>query len=219
MPLGSSILNTKKFLQKALENFKSCFSPSYQKLPKAPPHNQFSYSLAAASDDNQCYKDLEKFYSDFTQQWDSEKGRRRNKKKMEEVQHNESFINLNNASHEQKKNEIEKKEECDKRMSKKSLIHERGKQKDSSLKFKCRRGNGKCMVEKKLKELEMLDKSDVDYVLDIEEVLHYYSRLTSPVYLEIVEKFFMEMYSEFFVDPVKPVITPRSTPSINSRLK
>ncbi|TKY60894.1 ATP-dependent RNA helicase DDX11 [Spatholobus suberectus] len=231
MLLGSSISNTKKFLQKTLENFKSCFSAGYQKLPKTPPHNQLSYSVAAASvldmDNNPCYKDLEKFYSDFTQQWDSEKekGRRRSKKKgalssppkqKEKVHHD---FSLNNASQEQKKNQVEKREECDTRKNKKGLTHQKGKQKDSSLNFIGTRENGNCMVEKKLRELEMLDMSDVDYVLDIEEVLHYYSRLTCPVYLEIVEKFFMEVYSEFFGGPVKPVITPRTRSIINSRLK
>ncbi|CAN0901585.1 hypothetical protein LINGRAHAP2_LOCUS21499 [Linum grandiflorum] len=53
-------------------------------------------------------------------------------------------------------------------------------------------------VARKLKELEMMDTSDVDHVLDIEEVLHYYSRLSCPEYLDIVDKFFMDVYSEFF---------------------
>ncbi|XAR50638.1 hypothetical protein NMG60_11005009 [Bertholletia excelsa] len=53
------------------------------------------------------------------------------------------------------------------------------------------------MLTEKMKELEMMDMNDLDHVMDIEEVLHYYSRLRCPVYLEIVDKFFMEMYSEF----------------------
>ncbi|KAG5058791.1 hypothetical protein GLYMA_05G231000v4 [Glycine max] len=221
MLLGSSISNTtKKFFQRALENFKSCFSPGYQKLPKTPPHNQFSCSLDI--NNNPCYEELEKFYSDFTKQWDSEKekqGRRRSKKKGQEVLNNESFVSLNNASHDQ----IEKSEECDKNKNKNKmgLTHHREKQKLEKQKLdhtKGRKGNGNCMTEKKLKELEMLDMSDVDYALDIEEVLHYYSRLTCPVYLEIVDKFFMEIYSEFFGAPlgVRPVVTPR-TPSIKVR--
>lgn len=51
-------------------------------------------------------------------------------------------------------------------------------------------------VIKKLKELEMMDKMNAEHVLDIEEILHYYSRLTCPAYLDIVENFFMDMYSE-----------------------
>jgi hypothetical protein len=51
----------------------------------------------------------------------------------------------------------------------------------------------------KMKELDMNDSSDVEQVLDIEEALHYYSRLKSPVYLDIVDKFFTDMHSEFSV--------------------
>lgn len=58
------------------------------------------------------------------------------------------------------------------------------------------------LVEEKLKELEMLDKSNVDHILDIEEVLHYYSRLTCPAYLELVDKFFLDIYAEFFKPPL-----------------
>ena len=43
----------------------------------------------------------------------------------------------------------------------------------------------------------MMDIINVDHVLDI-EVLYYYSRLTCPAYLDIVDKFFMDMYAEFF---------------------
>jgi len=187
MQLGNSISNTMKFLHKTLENFKSCFFPRYQKLPKTPPQNQF------LGMDNNNYKDLEKFYSDFTEQWDSgkEKGRQKSKKKGKEVP-NESVVGLNNARHdEQKMKKSEEREECEKKKQK-GLTNERVNQK------KDWRGNGNyCMVEKKLREMEMLEMSDVDYVLDIEEVLHYYSRITCPMYLEIVDKFLVEMYSEF----------------------
>ncbi|KAI3802917.1 hypothetical protein L1987_31064 [Smallanthus sonchifolius] len=59
--------------------------------------------------------------------------------------------------------------------------------------------SSKCLVTRKLKELEMMDRNNIDLVLDIEEVLHYYSRLTCPVYRDIIEKFFVEMYSGTFV--------------------
>ncbi|KVH93898.1 hypothetical protein Ccrd_004044 [Cynara cardunculus var. scolymus] len=55
-----------------------------------------------------------------------------------------------------------------------------------------------CLVTRKLKELEMMDRNNVDLVLDIEEALHYYSRLTCPAYRDIVEKFFVELYSKSF---------------------
>jgi hypothetical protein len=65
-------------------------------------------------------------------------------------------------------------------------------------------------VAQKLKELEMMDVSNVEHVLDVEEVLHYYSRLTCPAYLDIVDKFFMDMYAEFIAPPANPR-------SVNSR--
>ncbi|XP_073057124.1 uncharacterized protein [Primulina eburnea] len=52
---------------------------------------------------------------------------------------------------------------------------------------------------KKMKELEMMDIDDEDHVLDIKEILHDYSQLSCPAYLEIVDKFFMDMYTELLV--------------------
>ncbi|XP_061348385.1 uncharacterized protein LOC133293800 [Gastrolobium bilobum] len=230
MLLRSSISSTKKFFQKTLKNFKSFFSPGYQRLPKTPPHNHFSYSVATTNvmdmnsntntntNINTSYHDLEKLYTDFTDQWESEKEktRRRSKKKaalssptkQENEVYNGSFINLSNASpSSQKKNQVEKREECENK-------NNMGRQQDSSFNSMGMKEHRYCMVEQKLRELEKLDMSNVDYVLDIEEVLHYYSRLTCPAYLEIVDKFFMEMYSDFF-GPAWHV-TPRS---VNSRLK
>lgn len=64
---------------------------------------------------------------------------------------------------------------------------------------------------KKMKELEMMDLKDMDHVLDVEEVLHYYSRLTCPAYVEIVDKFFMDMYSELHA--------PQPSRSVNSSMR
>nr|XP_043626062.1 uncharacterized protein LOC122597547 [Erigeron canadensis] len=60
------------------------------------------------------------------------------------------------------------------------------------------KGSSKCLVTRKLKELETMEAANVDLVHDIEEVLHYYSRLTCPVYRDIMEKFFVQMYSGTF---------------------
>ncbi|KAK6914888.1 ATP-dependent helicase, C-terminal [Dillenia turbinata] len=60
---------------------------------------------------------------------------------------------------------------------------------------------GAYLLSQKMKELEMMDVGNMDHVLDVEEALHYYSRLTCPVYLDIVDKFFLDMYSEFFISP------------------
>ncbi|QCD92103.1 uncharacterized protein LOC114181673 [Vigna unguiculata] len=209
--LLSSISSTKKFFQKTIKNFKSFFSPGYQRLPKTSPHGHFSYSVPASSamdmTSNTSYQDTEKFYTDFSDKWESEtdKTRRIKKKavsalpsKQESEVYNGSYISLSNASHAQKKNKIEKKEEsggANINNRRRSLTHQK---ESSSLMSMCMKEHKYCMVEQKLRELEMLDTNNVEYVLDIEEVLHYYSRLTCPAYLEIVDKFFLEMYSELF---------------------
>ncbi|GJV13198.1 hypothetical protein Tco_1354739 [Tanacetum coccineum] len=64
-------------------------------------------------------------------------------------------------------------------------------------------------VTKKLKELESLDRDNVDHVYDIQEIVRCYSMLTCPVYREMVETFFMEMYSEVFSVRRPDNTTPR----------
>ncbi|KAK9071960.1 hypothetical protein SSX86_008391 [Deinandra increscens subsp. villosa] len=68
------------------------------------------------------------------------------------------------------------------------------------------------LVTKRLKELEILDRNNVDHVLDIQEILHFYSRLTCPTYCEIVENFFTEMYAEVFCLYRPDNTMPRRTP-------
>lgn len=53
------------------------------------------------------------------------------------------------------------------------------------------------VLAQKMQDLEMMDLNDMDHAMDVEEVLHYYSRLNCPAYVEIVDNFFMDMYSEF----------------------
>jgi len=53
------------------------------------------------------------------------------------------------------------------------------------------------VLAQKMKELDMMDSGDLEHVLDIEEALHYYSRLKSPVYLDIVDRFFIDINSDF----------------------
>ncbi|KAI4381924.1 hypothetical protein MLD38_007942 [Melastoma candidum] len=48
-----------------------------------------------------------------------------------------------------------------------------------------------------MKELAFMDSADVDWILDLEEALHCYSLITCPFYLDLVRKFFMEIYSDF----------------------
>jgi len=46
-------------------------------------------------------------------------------------------------------------------------------------------------------------------VLDIEEVLQCYTLLNSPVYVDIVDRFFMDMYTEFSIR--KPSVSVNSS--------
>ncbi|KAL8189677.1 hypothetical protein R6Q57_029243 [Mikania cordata] len=107
-----------------------------------------------------------------------------------------------------KKTTVIIKETCNKKLKEPNLIinhHEVDTKKQENKKSKCEDRekdddeSSKCLVTRKLKELEMMDQSNVDLVLDIEEVLHYHSRLTCPVYRDIVEKFFVELYPGTFV--------------------
>ncbi|GAU43464.1 hypothetical protein TSUD_141020 [Trifolium subterraneum] len=174
MLLRSSITTTKKFFQKTLKNFKSLFSSDYQKLPKSTsPHNHLSYFVA------------ENHVMDIDMGMD-----------MNISNKNGNYVKLSNASPYKEKIQVKKREVYEKKKNnEKRLSLQRGKQKDSSL-FSNDMKERRYMVEEKLKELEMLDINNVDYVMDIEEVLHYYSRLTCPAYVEIVDRFFMEMYSD-----------------------
>ncbi|KAK7291466.1 hypothetical protein RIF29_06631 [Crotalaria pallida] len=234
MLLRSTVSSTKKFFQKTLKNFKSLFSPDYyERLPKTPQNNNnhYSYSVAANmvmdmdnNNNSTSYQELEKYHCN-NDQWDSEKekeAKRRNKNKavamlsssptieQNEVYNNGSFLNFSNAQN-KKKNEVEiKREEFDNKNNKRSLTHQR-------VNYSMRE-RGNCMVEQKLRELEMLDMSNVDHVLDIEEILHYYSRLTCPAYLEIVDSFFMQMYSEFF-GPARDAAAPCSLNSMLMKLR
>ncbi|XP_073121094.1 uncharacterized protein [Henckelia pumila] len=55
-------------------------------------------------------------------------------------------------------------------------------------------------LARKLNDLELMDgNDDEDHASDLEEVFRYYSLITCPAYLEIVDRFFMDMYSEFIV--------------------
>ncbi|EEF48259.1 uncharacterized protein LOC8268850 [Ricinus communis] len=224
MLLRNSISNTKKFFQRTLQNFKSFFSTDpYQRIPKTSPYNNHypnhsttplgtDMNIVQTSFNNN--KDLDKFYNDFSDRWDTDnsiKGKamkRRNKKlmrppspeaKQEKDSINGSFMKLSkaNADH-----QIQRREDYSYKNGKvKGFNRFQESKRDEERSF---------LVAQKLKELEMMDMSNVDHVLDIEEVLHYYSRLTCPAYLEIVDKFFMDMYAEFFGPPS----TPRS---VNSR--
>ncbi|PKI78451.1 hypothetical protein CRG98_001163 [Punica granatum] len=79
---------------------------------------------------------------------------------------------------------------------------ERKVEKMGSCSFRSVKGeDGSCedVIEEKMRELELMDLGDLENVLDMEEALHYYSRLSSPVLLGIVNRFLMDIYSDYSV--------------------
>ncbi|XP_021276422.1 uncharacterized protein LOC110410850 [Herrania umbratica] len=226
MLLRNSISNTKKFFQKTLQSFRSLFSGGggsvdYQKLPKASPYNPSSFSTTAGLDMNgptSYQQDLEKFYTDFTDRWESDKGKekKRNKKKIvstptEQPKEGDKggFTQFTRTSP-TKKNTTQTREDNDDQSTTTRSAKVEKRLEDTYMKSK--REARSLSVAQKLKGLEMMDRSNMDHVLDIEEVLHYYSRLTCPAYLDIVDKFFMDICTEFS----GPAASPKS---VNSRSK
>lgn len=183
--MRNSISTTKKFFQRTLGSLKSFFTGgSYQKLPKSPRRSP----SAAVEVIN-------------INQWDSASCTKKKIITSKSTKHESDPIRSTTTT----TNQVEKKKN-DQANHRKVMImknNNNGKLEEYN-NFKDRlRSNDEgirkykyCLVEEKLKELEMLDVSNVDHVLDIEEVLHYYSRLTCPAYLEIVDKFFMDMFAE-----------------------
>lgn len=234
MLLRNSISNTKKFFRKTLLTFKSLFSEGYQKLPKSPPLNPFSCRPTADMNVQPSYKDLDNFYTD---QWESsdkdmkimaKKAGSQKKSTMASSTQQEkevyvgSFLRFSQATP-MKKNHVERRsEEYDHEDDQvKSITYQRKRQEKSCSKgmMMMTRSEGRirtCFVAQKLKEMETLDMGNVHHLLDIEEVLHYYSRLTCPAYLDIVDKFFMDIYEEFFGATTIALTPARSN---NSRLR
>ncbi|KAJ4708428.1 ATP-dependent RNA helicase DDX11-like protein [Melia azedarach] len=203
MLLRNSISNTKKFFQKTLQNFKSLFSGSdhYQRIPKTPP---YSYPLGVDMNIQPSYKDFERFCTDFTDQWESsdmDKAKKRSNKKTSSLKQEKevlsgSFMKFAKSSPVKSNNQIRRRE---------NHLHLKPKrQEDSRSNMVGTREERSCILAEKLKELELIDVSNVDHALDIEEFLHYYSRLTCPAYVDIVDKFFMEMYAEFIGQSATP---------------
>ncbi|KAF5739143.1 hypothetical protein HS088_TW12G00343 [Tripterygium wilfordii] len=199
MQLRESMQKTKNFFHKTLQKFKSVFYGRYQKLPRSLSFNPLSCRSKKPKD-----RHTNGYYTDFCDEWecDLEKAERRKniilvaskESKEEEGKCSGSVMEL------VQKNPLKnKQEEKNKRSSK------LGKRE-----YQCSQNTkgGVCVLAQKMKELEMSDVGDMEQVLDIEEALHYYSRLKSPVYVDMVNNFFTDMYSDFSV--------PQASASINN---
>ncbi|XP_074280968.1 uncharacterized protein LOC141605936 [Silene latifolia] len=214
MLLRNSISNTKKFFLKTIDNFKSFLSKdnAYEKIPKTP-------KIEA------CSKELDNFYVEFTSQWDSHKGKLRNRAHRKPRRSQEVYTKLD-----QQKNYAAKENVAPVIASQSFEFHPQKLADGDTVKRVTKVRNDYVtsrsptnvvqdefcaksvkesrvnMISQKLKELELMDKGNVDYKMDIEEVLHYYSRLTCPAYMDIVDKFIKEICTEFLGPQVSPQV-------------
>ncbi|CAI9773611.1 unnamed protein product [Fraxinus pennsylvanica] len=189
MLLKESIHKTKHYIHRTFRNLKSSLLGEYQKLPKTPHVNPLFYPRM---------QELDNFYTDFSQHWDSDHNKVLKKKKKGQFSAKEKRERDEKSSCDGRSMNGARKEEMKKDES--SIVCQtcmEGKQVESSSKI----ANG---LAQKMKELEMFDMNDLDHVMDMEEVMHYYSRLTCPLYLDIVDKIFMDVYRELY--PPQPLV-------------
>ncbi|KAK1354752.1 hypothetical protein POM88_048008 [Heracleum sosnowskyi] len=191
MFLKISLSNTRKFLTRTIQSVKSFFhEATYQRLPKTPPVMPFSCIGRHGLDKtlSQSYRELDKFYTDFTNLYDSKKT----------GNENTSSTCIKGFGHASlaRSEDCDQMEECTRDDQKKKRIGEETL--PNTCKSVVTREERRCLVARKLKELEGMDLSNVENAMDIEEVLHYYSHLTSPVYLEIFDQFFVNIYADLF---------------------
>lgn len=182
MLLRKTICKTRFLLKKTLKNFKCFIFGRYQKLPRSLSFNPF---LGRSSNSARTYTS-DQFYNEFYDILQSDLNR---------INRNgEISMNVSREQTMEDAASIEKKHvSFVKQISPENGVKEK--------KDKGNKKNDSCVNELalKMKELEMNDSGDVEQVLDIEEALHYYSRLKSPIYLDIVDKFFTDMHSELSV--------------------
>ncbi|KAK6153695.1 hypothetical protein DH2020_013334 [Rehmannia glutinosa] len=174
MLMKESFYRAKRFVQKTSRNIKFFLSKANQKPPKNSLANPiFSGSKKISSK----LQEPDNFYKSFSKQWDS----------SELVNEKEALL----STKEQTKGNVSDNSGLDDLNEEKKANTYLGGTRDESHFL------ASYHLAQKMKEMEMIDEIDEDHVLDIEEVLHYYSLLSSPAYLEIVDKFLMDMCSEF----------------------
>ncbi|KAJ1376359.1 hypothetical protein SESBI_50010 [Sesbania bispinosa] len=191
MLLRETIRKTKLLLHKTLRNFKSFIFGGYQKLPRSLSFNPF----LGRSGNTRTYTS-DQFYNEFYDILQSDLNRinRNGDISMSMSREHQAMADATSTTGGSLAKQSSQNEDGGVKEKKSKGNSQLGKKEDLNSKDK---NEGAHDLAQKMKELEMMDSADVEHVLDIEEALHYYSRLTSPVYLDIVDKFFTDMHSEF----------------------
>ncbi|CAN4098353.1 unnamed protein product [Withania somnifera] len=168
MLLKKTFQKTKNLFLKTLHNLNSFLFRSHHKLPKVCHFNPFfSRSNRIPSS---IIQELDDFYRDFSQQ-------------LEHCIQNEvpeRKCTGEESANNTMKDQIQRRTCCEDKLG------------DDLLRATSK---GEILAQK-MKELDMMDEEDLDQMLDIKEVLYYYSHLKCPVYLDIVDRYFMDIYNE-----------------------
>lgn len=199
MLLKKTIQKTKNFLHKTPHNLKSFLFGGHHKLPKAARHFNPFFSVSKRFSGSKritktTVKELDDLYKDYYQQWQQpdhndipeRKITSRNARKfpgMAEGDYSESQRKLSVRFGVEDIERDGRKE--DEKKGREVLTRSTSK--------------GSLTLLQKMEELEMMEGENMDHVLDIEEVLQCYTLLNSPVYVDIVDRFFMDMYTEFSI--------------------
>lgn len=199
MLLKKTIQKTKNFLHKTPHNLKSFLFGGHHKLPKAARHFNPFFSVSKRISDSKrisktTVKELDDLYRDYYQQWHQP-----DHKEIQEREITDKTARKYQGMAEGDSSESQRKLAV--RFGMEDIERERRKEDEKKGRQVLTRSTSKGGVTllQKMEELEMMEAEDMDNVLDIEEVLQCYSLLNSPVYVDIVDRFFMDMYTEFSI--------------------
>ncbi|OIW11878.1 hypothetical protein TanjilG_25791 [Lupinus angustifolius] len=213
MMLRGTIHKTKVFIHKRLKTFRSFFFGGYQRLPRSLSFNPFHCRSGNARTytNGQLYNDFyDHLQSDLSiaKTFGNNDMSKSKEPAVEDAACSGSFMSFPKQSS-QKNIHDDKAEEKKNKVGPSKL----GNGEDLSSKNMKKETH---VLAQKMKDLDMIDaEGDLEHVLDIEEALHYYSCLKSPVYLDIVDKFFVDMHSEFSAPQPSVKIKP-STKRLHS---
>ncbi|MED6158297.1 hypothetical protein PIB30_031464 [Stylosanthes scabra] len=195
MLLRETIHKTKVLFNKNLRKLRCLFHGGYQKLPRS-----LSFDTLLCGRGNARTHTSDQFYNEFYDHLQYDLSR------MQRFCNNSNNISNSNSNEPEIEDTVSSARQSlqksyhgnvpkEKKNNNKGNSSQVGKKEDSN-------SNKRASVlhlAQKMREIDMVDEGDLEDVLDIEEALHYYSRLKSPVYLDIVDQFFMDMHSELSV--------------------
>ncbi|XP_019058098.1 PREDICTED: uncharacterized protein LOC109116676 [Tarenaya hassleriana] len=175
MPSGNFIRGVAEVLHKALGNFKSICFRDYQKLRNRQLFFPFSCSGRCPEEPFSSIYDEEENEFQKSEQGDKKNALMEESSTVQETKY-ESPVPQKKKGPRLKKRKVLQ------------ISNEETERRDEAL-------------AQKMKDYNMMDmRDDTDHALDIREALRCYSRIRSPVYLDIVDNFFTDMYHEF-ADP------------------